>query len=115
MGQHRAQDKNLLAATAEMVDALVSAAKFKQAIEEDQHKSEIYSRLADVLRTRFEFRQFTIYEVSHSKNRMVAVAGDPPDRLPASTVPPFASTNPFTMDKPSPAPPVAAPLPRRNF
>jgi diguanylate cyclase (GGDEF)-like protein len=80
MGQHRALGNNLLAATAEMVDALVSAAKFKQAIEEDQHKSEIYSRLADVLRTRFEFRQFTIYEVSYSKNRMVAVAGDPPDQ-----------------------------------
>ena len=61
-----------------MVDALVSAAKFKQAIEEDQHKSEIYNRLAEVLRSKFEFRRFTIYEVAYSKNRMIAVAGDPP-------------------------------------
>ena len=77
MGQHYSLGGNQLAATAEMVDALVSAAKFKQAIEEDQHKSEIYDRLAEVLRSKFEFSRFTIYEVAYSKNRMVPVAGEP--------------------------------------
>ncbi|MDO8958909.1 MAG: diguanylate cyclase [Rhodocyclaceae bacterium] len=73
MGHQRSCGGNQLAATTEMVEALVEAAKFKQAIEEDRYKSDIYDRLAGILREKFEFQRFTIYEVAASKNRMVPV------------------------------------------
>lgn len=76
MGHQRSCGGNQLAATTEMVEALVQAAKFKQAIEEDRYKSDIYNRLAGILRERFEFRRFTLYEVAASKNRMVPVVLD---------------------------------------
>ncbi len=76
MGQQRNFSGNQLVATTEMVEALVEAAKFKQAIEEDRYKSDIYGRLGAMLRKRFEFRRFTIYEVAASKNRMVPVVVD---------------------------------------
>jgi diguanylate cyclase (GGDEF)-like protein len=76
MGHQRNCGGNQLAATAEMVDALVEAAKFKQAIEEDRHKSDIYGRLATILREKFEFQRFTIYEVASSKNRMAPAVVD---------------------------------------
>lgn len=76
MGHQRNCGGNQLVATTEMVEALVEAAKFKQAIEEDRHKSNIFGRLAGVLREKFEFQRFSIYEASASKNRMVAVIVD---------------------------------------
>ncbi|MDK9726012.1 MAG: diguanylate cyclase [Sterolibacteriaceae bacterium MAG5] len=76
MGHQRSCGGNQLAATTEMVDALVEAAKFKQAIEEDRYKSDIYGRLAGILREKFEFQRFTVYEVAASKNRMVPVVVD---------------------------------------
>lgn len=76
MGPQRSCGGNQLAATAEMVEVLVEAAKFKQAIEEDRQKSDIYNRLAGVLREKFDFRRFTIYEVAASKNRMLPVIVD---------------------------------------
>ena len=76
MGQQRNCGGNQLAATTEMVEALVEAAKFKQAIEEDRTKGEIYQRLGTVLRDRFNFTRFSVYEVSASKNRMVPVIVD---------------------------------------
>ena len=76
MGHQRNCGGNQLAATTEMVEALVEAAKFKQAIEEDRYKSDIYHRLASILREKFEFRRFTLYEVAASKNRMVPVVLD---------------------------------------
>ena len=76
MGHQRNCGGNQLAATTEMVDALVEAAKFKQAIEEDRHKSDVYARLAEILREKFEFRRFTVYEVAASKNRMAPAVVD---------------------------------------
>jgi diguanylate cyclase (GGDEF)-like protein len=76
MGHQRTCGGNQLAATTEMVEALVDAAKFKQAIEEDRHKSDIYARLGETLRDKFHFPRFTIYEVAASKNRMTPVVVD---------------------------------------
>lgn len=67
---------NQLVHTTEMVEGLVEASQFKQAIEEDQTKFEIYGRLGDILRDKYNFSRFTIYEVSPSKNRMTTVMVD---------------------------------------
>ncbi|MBP6636935.1 MAG: sensor domain-containing diguanylate cyclase [Sulfuritalea sp.] len=70
---------NQLAHTTELVEGLVQASQFKQAIEEDQTKVEIYQRLADLMRGKYGVRRFSIYEVAPSKNRMTAMSidGDP--------------------------------------
>jgi len=74
---HRAnEDGNQLVLTTEMVESLVQASEFKQAIEEDQTKLDIYQRLADVLQKKYDFKRFSIYEVSSSKNRMTPIAID---------------------------------------
>lgn len=67
---------NQLVHTTELVESLVEASQFKQAIEEDQTKTEIYQRLADMLRQKYDIRRFSIYEVAASKNRMTAMSID---------------------------------------
>jgi len=76
MGQHATDAGNQLVLTAEMVDSLVEVAQFKQAIEEDQTKHEIYRRLGAVLERKFDFRRYSIYEVANSKNRMTPMLID---------------------------------------
>ena len=76
MGHQCQRSGNQLVTTTEMVEGLVEAAQFKQAIEEDQNKAEVYQRLALVLQDKFDFQQFTIYEVASSKNRMAPVVVD---------------------------------------
>ncbi len=76
MGHHINDGGNQLALTAEMVESLVTVAQFKQAIEEDQTKLDIYLRLADVLRNKYDFKRFSIYEVAASKNRMTPILID---------------------------------------
>ena len=70
------EDGNQLVLTTEMVESLVEASQFKQAIEEDQAKIDIYQRLADMLQRKYDFRRFSIYEVSASKNRMTPIVID---------------------------------------
>jgi len=70
------QSANLLNTTTEMVEGLIAAAHFKQSIEEDESKREVYCRLAQVLRHEFGVSRYSIYEVSASKNRMVPVVVD---------------------------------------
>ena len=67
---------NLLTNTMEMVDGLVDAAHFKQAIEEDETKLEVYRRLARVLENEFQLKLYSIYEVANSKNRMIPILVD---------------------------------------
>ncbi|MBU0500823.1 MAG: diguanylate cyclase [Gammaproteobacteria bacterium] len=67
---------NLLDTTIEMVDCLGDVAAFKQAIEEDETTEEVYARLSRILREEFLVDHFSIYEVSHSKNRMQPVVVD---------------------------------------
>ncbi len=76
MGRRGADGGNQLACTAEMVENLVEVAQFKQAIEEDQTKLDIYQRIAYVLGQKYDFKRFSIYEVSASKNRMTPVVVD---------------------------------------
>lgn len=67
---------NQLVLTTEMVESLVEASQFKQAIEEDQSKFDIYRRLADMLRLKYDIKRFSIYEIAASKNRMTPVIVD---------------------------------------
>lgn len=79
MGFRANESGNQLVHTTELVESLVEASQFKQAIEEDQTKVEIYQRLADLLRQKYGINRFSIYEVASSKNRMSAMSidGDP--------------------------------------
>jgi diguanylate cyclase (GGDEF)-like protein len=72
-------NSNLLTNTMEMVDGLVDAAHFKQAIEEDENKLEVYQRLARVVEHEFQIRSYSIYEVANSKNRMLPIIVDGED------------------------------------
>lgn len=76
MRHHSMDGGNQLVHTTEMVEGLVDASQFKQAIEEDQNKLEIYRRLADVLEKKYDFSRYSIYEVASSKNRMVPIIVD---------------------------------------
>ncbi|MDD5330730.1 MAG: diguanylate cyclase, partial [Sulfuricella sp.] len=75
-GFHHQNTGNQLVTATEMVEGLVEAAQFKQAIEEDQSKPEVYQRLARVLNDKYDFHQFSIYEVSSSKNRVTPIIVD---------------------------------------
>jgi diguanylate cyclase (GGDEF)-like protein len=68
--------ENLLNATIEMVDGLAKAAHFKQAIEEDETKAEIYSRLSTTLQKEFDLLEFSLYEISSNKKQMKAIMVD---------------------------------------
>lgn len=67
---------NLLNTTIEMVETLTQAAHFKQAIEEDETKAEIYSRLSEALAGRFGIRRYSIYEVLPARNQMLPMIVD---------------------------------------
>lgn len=67
---------NLLNSTIEMVETLSQAAHFKQAIEEDETKSEIYDRLALALEDNFGVRHYSIYEILPSRHQMLPVIVD---------------------------------------
>lgn len=69
-------NENLLAATIETVDSLTRAARFKQAIEEDETTLEIYRRFADTLDKEFGIREYSLYEVGHTKKQMTAIIVD---------------------------------------
>ncbi|MDO9065272.1 MAG: GGDEF domain-containing protein, partial [Sulfuricella sp.] len=75
-GFHPQNAGNQLVTATEMVVGLVEAAQFKQAIEEDQTKPEVYQRLARVLNDKYDFHQFSIYEVASSKNHITPIIVD---------------------------------------
>jgi diguanylate cyclase (GGDEF)-like protein len=70
------RSRNMLLSTLEMVEGLVDAGRYKQAIEEDETKQQIYVRLSRVIREVFDIDQFSIYEIANSKNRMTAMVVD---------------------------------------
>lgn len=74
--QNVQQGGNLLQNTIDMVDALTQAAQFKQAIEEDEIKVEVYRRLAGAMETRFGIKEYSIYEIDQARNRMAPVIVD---------------------------------------
>jgi diguanylate cyclase (GGDEF)-like protein len=67
---------NKLENTRAMVSRLIDAAHFKQSIEEDETRDEVYRRLAQVIQDDFGVRRYSIYEVANSKNRMTPVIVD---------------------------------------
>jgi diguanylate cyclase (GGDEF)-like protein len=67
---------NQLATTIEMVESLEDVSYFKQAIEEDETKDEVYARLSDVISRDFMIDLFSIYEVASSKNKLVPMVVD---------------------------------------
>ena len=69
-------DENLLNATIDMVDGLSRAARFKQAIEEDETKAEIHQRLARMLDEEFAIKTFSLYEITPNKNQMTPLFVD---------------------------------------
>jgi len=71
-----APGENLLTATIDMVDGLTKAAHFKQAIEEDEVKMEIYQRLSVTLQKEFKLNEFSLYEVTSNKKQMKTVMVD---------------------------------------
>jgi diguanylate cyclase (GGDEF)-like protein len=62
--------QNQLATTIEMVESLEDVSRFKQAIEEDETKEEVYWRLSKVINDDFMIDHFSIYEVASSKNKL---------------------------------------------
>ena len=70
------EHENLLTSTISRVEGLIDAAHFKQAIEEDETKSEIYHRLSSVLKESFGIGNYSIYEVVPNTNHMTALAVD---------------------------------------
>lgn len=70
---------NLLTTTVEMVDGLVKAAQFKQAIEEDETKGEIYQRLSRLLQDDFALPNFSIYEVVANNQMLPAMVDGLPE------------------------------------
>lgn len=69
-------DENLLTATIEMVEGLTKAAHFKQAIEEDESKTEIYQRISSTLKDEFGLREFSLYEISNNKKQIKVIRVD---------------------------------------
>ncbi|MDR0997233.1 MAG: diguanylate cyclase [Zoogloeaceae bacterium] len=75
-GRKPKSGENLLDATIDMVEGLTQASIFKQAIEEDEAKVEIYQRLSVVLEDSFKLPHFSIYEVAHASNDMSTIIVD---------------------------------------
>jgi len=75
-GRVSSPDENLLSATISMVDGLTKAAHFKQAIEEDETKMEIYQRLSGMLQQDHQIASFSIYELNHQKHQMIPIVVD---------------------------------------
>lgn len=71
-----APGENLLTATIDMVEGLTRAAHFKQAIEEDEVKAEIYQRLSNTLKSEFGLQEFSLYEISSNKKQMKGIMVD---------------------------------------
>ncbi|NMG44537.1 diguanylate cyclase [Aromatoleum toluvorans] len=61
-GRTLRQDDNQLEVAIDMVNGLADASSFKQAIEEDETKGEIFDRFGRVLTDQFGVREFSIYE-----------------------------------------------------
>ncbi|AKU10748.1 hypothetical protein AzCIB_0843 [Azoarcus sp. CIB] len=66
-GRTLRQDDNQLEVAIDMVNGLADASSFKQAIEEDETKAEIFDRFGRVLTDQFGVREFSIYETSGPK------------------------------------------------
>ncbi len=69
----KAEGENLLTHTVHVVDEMVGAARFKQAIENDLDLDEIFIRIRRVLSDHFGLRHFSFYRVEDDGKAMTAV------------------------------------------
>ena len=74
--QPRPSHGNLLNSTIQMVETLTQAAHFKQAIEEDESKAQIYRRMSESVENTFGVKQYSIYEVLPARNQMLPMVVD---------------------------------------
>ncbi|HEY6898602.1 MAG TPA: diguanylate cyclase [Rhodocyclaceae bacterium] len=71
-----APNGNQLQDTIDMVDALTQASQFKQAIEEDETKAEVYCRLASAVEGRFGVKEYSMYELVLNRNQIKPMVVD---------------------------------------
>ncbi|MBK9161007.1 MAG: diguanylate cyclase [Nitrosomonadales bacterium] len=64
----------LLAHTVQVVNNMVSASHFKQAIENDRDLGDVYDRVCRVLTEKFSLKRYSFYEVANSKNHLTLIA-----------------------------------------
>ncbi|MDT3668784.1 MAG: diguanylate cyclase [Aromatoleum sp.] len=77
-GRTVSHDENQLEVAIDMVNGLADASGFKQAIEEDETKAQIFDRFGKVLVERFGIEEFSIYETDGPKQlATVSVNGVP--------------------------------------
>lgn len=67
---------NMLDTTIQMVETLVDVARFKQAIEEDETRKEVFDRLTTIWRQQFGVQRYSLYEVLQTSNRMQVISVD---------------------------------------
>lgn len=70
--------ENQLKVTVELVNQLADASSFKQAIEEDEHKSEVYDRFGRILSERLGIKHYSIYEAASGREMKVAMVDGVP-------------------------------------
>jgi diguanylate cyclase (GGDEF)-like protein len=78
LGDHGRRDgekNNLLSHTVRIVDEMVGATRFKQAVENDLDLDEIYGRLRLVLKQHFGLRNFSYYQIDGKQMRPIFVEG----------------------------------------
>ncbi|WP_038250087.1 sensor domain-containing diguanylate cyclase [Ghiorsea bivora] len=76
LGGHRRSDggeKNLLNHTVRMVDEMVGATRFKQAVENDLDLNEIYGRIRHVLKEHFGLHSFSYYQVEEDDKHLALI------------------------------------------
>ena len=78
LSEHNRQqvDQNLLNHTVHIVEEMVGASRFKQAVENDHNLEEIYARISRVLKDHFKLSHFSLYQVeSNNKLEPIFVEG----------------------------------------
>ncbi|NWF37749.1 diguanylate cyclase [Mariprofundus sp. NF] len=72
--------QNLLTHTVHVVDEMVGAARFKQAVENDLDLEEIFIRIRRVMSDHFGLRRFTLYRIEGDNQMMIPVFVEGVDR-----------------------------------
>jgi len=69
-----ASSESLLNHTVRVVNNMVNASHFKQAIENDRDLDDVYGRICRILTDKFALKRFSLYEIANSKNHMKLIA-----------------------------------------
>ncbi|NWF36428.1 diguanylate cyclase [Mariprofundus sp. KV] len=77
---HQGSGQNLLTHTVHVVDEMVGAARFKQAVENDLDLEEIFIRIRRVMSDHFGLRRFTLYRIEGDNQMMKPVFVEGVDR-----------------------------------